>query len=308
MQSVLSFGGTSRRAMRLEEGFLAMFDTHVALRHKDGAVSVDDAPAGQTGFVVRHVDRAGGTRFPGLCSTARYLFSDRAAHDAHRAAGKKGLSSKAAGVLIHRHVYHQVECLRAGACSCPCKTHDTPNAQAAQLLQVIKDKGWIPVRSELAVVCAAIGVATRMDLVCFDPAQDRFIHISWKTGYKDVLTQATTAGPDDDRLRAPLEHVPDNGRSWNQVQLLCEYLILTKQYQLDIAQSIIVYIRCDSEDINRVLFDSAAAWWWNRPETREAVWDELVRHGRGGRAAAVRGECDGEGWRQARRAQEHVPE
>jgi hypothetical protein len=156
-----------------------------------------------------------------------------------------------------------------------------PNPQAARLLQVIKDKGWVPVRSELAVVSHTIGVATRVDLVCLDPTTDRFVLVSWKTGYKNAPTQMSSAGASesDARMKPPLAHVPDNERERNQAQLLCEYLILTRDYGMDVSRALIVYIRFDDDDPNRVAIDTAAGWWWNKPDVCNAVWDHLKAHG-----------------------------
>lgn len=296
MQSVLSFGGTSREAVELEEGFLPAFDTHIQLRHKHAVVRIADAPAGKFGYVIRRADGSEDI-LPGVCSTVKHAFTDPHARPIAPPGRKKGLSSRALGTLIHRHIFHQTECLRAKSCFCPCKTHDIPNAQAAQLLQVIKDKGWAPVRCELGVMAPEIGTATRVDMVCFDPMQSKFIHVSWKTGYKNVLKQPTVVENERASLRAPLVGVPDNERTWNQMQLLCEYLILNRRYQLDIAQSIIIYIRCDADDINRVLFDSAAPWWWNKPEVQNSVWDELVKCSRDGRADGQGGSCHGQHWK-----------
>jgi hypothetical protein len=290
MQTVLSFRGTSSAKLKLCNGFLDMFDMHIQLCHGKGAMHIDDAQNGQSGFTVQYFDRSDPVRFPGLCWTIKRVFCARDEWISGNKGKQKGAgtSTKMTGLRIHRHVFHQVECMRSGDCTCIPRTPNTANPQASRLLQVVKDKGWIPVRAELGIVSHTIGVATRVDLVCFDPDPqvERFVLVSWKTGYKNIVTQMTgpssSNGPNESMMKAPLDTVPDNERSRNQLQLLCEYLILTKEYSLDLAQALIVYIRVSEEDENRVIIDTAAPWWWNKPDLCNAVWDHLKDRNHGG--------------------------
>lgn len=260
-----------------------MFDMYIALNHAPGVEHIGDAENGLTGFMVQYMDRTNKIKLPGLCWAVKKRFCTNPG-DLGSKTKNKGPSTKVLGSLIHRHVFHQLECMRNGSCTCVPRTPNVANAQASKLIQVIKDKGWIPVRSELAIMSSTIELATRVDLICFDPDVRRFVLVSWKTGYKNIVTQMSQGTDMDgcDPMRAPLDFVPDNDRSRNQLQLLCEYLILIKEYGMDLVQALIVYIRFDEDDENRVVIDTAASWWWNKPELCDSVWEALKerkRHG-----------------------------
>lgn len=251
----------------LDDNWLKEFDA--ALRRGRGATEVAH---GMRGSAMMQSNRPSPVHLRGLCGVVKKAFFP-GLRDMQR-----GTSSRSIGTLIHRHVYHQVECDRAGKCDCSVRTPDNPNTQARRLLQVIQDKGWVPVRSELAVSSPTISVATRVDLICLNPATGRLVLVSWKTGYMDIEAQmqrSSSSGDQKQRMLSPLHGIEETHRQKNQVQLLCEYLILVKEYNLDIECALVVYIRCNKKDANRVIIDEAESWWWKRPETRTAVWNAL---------------------------------
>ena len=275
-QCVLPFDGAGKQARGgLEDGFLDVFDTHMMLSHGGGVEWIADS-AKRGGYLVKYSGQSEPVQFAGVCSTLKWhLLGENGAYQ--RLIIRHGLasSSKSLGTLIHRHVYHAVECTRANRCDCPVKTPDTINTDAHRLLCIIKDKGWIPIHSELAIVSHTIMVATRVDLVCWDPSTERFVLVSWKTGYSNVATQMTSVDETTRHMKPPLDAIASNARECNQAQLMLEYLILTKEYQLDIGCALVIYARCGRESPDEIVIDKAASWWWNRPDVRDSVWEHL---------------------------------
>jgi hypothetical protein len=286
VQRTLSFA-VPQAHTDLPEGFVDTLDFYMQMCHGEGICKIQDSTMG-TGYLLRFIDRPDPEPIPGICYKLKNTFGNPKASemiDANRWRKRNqnggGASTRQKGNLVHRHVYHQVECMRTPTAICTCpfgkQTPDKPNEQAKQLLQTVKDFGWIPIHSEMAIVSMTMRLATRVDLLAYDPGSMTFILVSWKTGYKEVQTQISASRSQSSCLfmNSPLDKIPDNERERNQLQLLCEYMILTQEYQLEISRALVIYIHFDKTDANRKLVDAAAGWWWNQAEIQTQFWDAM---------------------------------
>lgn len=316
IQKLLSFTKTSNNGddttdnlkdTELPYGFLDTFDGFMSLHHGNGSGvrNIQDANGAGGGYMVTYADRTTSVHYPGIVGALKKKFGNPIAsamiENRRSASRKNGASSRQKGNLIHRHIYHQIECVKnmqyrtqtnqtTGRCLCPAgvQTPDKSNEQARRLLQSIDEFGWISIHSELAIISDSMNLVTRTDLLAFDARSRTFVLVSWKTGYKDIESQITCGNPlsnattksqpgrNEHYMNSPLDMVPDNERERNQLQLLCEYMILKKEYQLEISKAVVIYIHFDKSDLNRKIIDNAAWWWWNREELQENFWNVMT--------------------------------
>jgi hypothetical protein len=294
-------------------GFYEVFRQYITLHHGYGIRDIQQGDGLRKGYDVFYKNTSTPEHYSGLCYRINEVFANPHANTviAKRMKSRLNTSSRQKGDLIHRHIYHQVECIQhaqvvrsqhdtrnprmqttaESACKCPVRSPSVINPLAKSLLDTLQTYRWIPFRSELHVVCKHMNLVTSVDLLCLNPVisadtdaqlATRYnnVIVSWKTGYKDIETQqkiptGTSSSATENFMREPLIHIPDNERERNQLQLLCEYLILTRCYKLDIHKCIIVYISCDKHNPDKRILDSAAAWWWKDTDTQDKVWDAM---------------------------------
>lgn len=170
-----------------------------------------------------------------------------------------GPSCVSRGLLVHRHMFHYVECITFGApCECAARFRklETATAGVAALVRHLRAIGLAPVASEVALVAPAWDLATRADLVCTD-ADGELVLVSIKTGAGD-------AGKTDRRLRAPFEHIVDSGHARHQLQLLAEYVLMCAAGACP-KRAVVAYVSLAGDAVDT---RAAAGWWWNDEDAR----------------------------------------
>lgn len=266
MQSTISFNDRGK----LPDEFLYTFDRYLELSHGQGIRSIEDAPNNESGYVAIYDDRS--EKMNGLVRKISTVFGNE---NATKQIGAElmrtsNVSSRNLGNLIHRHIYHQIECIAENKkCTCKRRTPDKPNALAAQMLHSVLSKGYTPVHSEMPIVSHELNIATRIDLLCINhTSPNDFVLISWKTG-NAAIQDKRESGP---RFGFPFKDIVDNQYNRHQMQLLFEYLILAYDYQIHVVDAFIVY------GGNDVVFKKAANWWWNNESLQLLAWNEAVKN------------------------------
>lgn len=282
VQRLLTFSNPPRK---LPADFLETFDALLLAKHGAGITSIKEAKEGESGFRVE--GRGKSWRLRGICFELREVFANTevSAEIDKRRRRKSNTSTRAMGDLVHRHIYHQIECRRAGECACKTRTPDKPTALASRLLLAVREMGWTPVHSEMGIACPPLKLATQVDCLCYDVSRSEFILVSWKTGYRDVEKQIDTSrqthidGKHARTMNHPLAFVTDNERERNQLQLMCEYLILERQYDIKPAKAVVFYACGGKDGDEKIVTDWAAWWWWGdgADRTRDPVWKELAK-------------------------------
>ena len=147
------------------------------------------------------------------------------------------------GNKVHRQIYHMVHCLQnQNKCNCTIRTSCKKlHKYTLQALQVFKDLEFTCKASEVPIISEENKICTQIDLLgyrWYEQKNERSVHISIKTGY----------GPNYDinrleqYLSSPLQEVLSTPRNHNRLQLLCERLILEKEYNIYFDDYIIIYL------------------------------------------------------------------
>jgi len=205
---------------------------------------VTDEPGG--GFRVHAAGKSRSLVVGGLgAALAERVFAQGVEH-----VSDAGPSTARLGNLVHRHVFHVVECIWAGE-DCRCGTRfrrpQLANKGALEVLRAIWMLGLAPVACELALVAVAWDLATRADLVCVD-TEGGIVLVSIKTG-------AGRTTRTERRFRSGLAHMYDTQRARHQVQLAAERLMLEKA-GVRVRRGFIVYCGPDGKGPGSVPHDA----------------------------------------------------
>lgn len=166
-----------------------------------------------------------------------------------------GPSSSKYGELVHRHVYHLVECLKFGReCKCGSKfrSEKMANKSAREVLRVLRVNGLVPVASEVVLLAPAWNLATRADLVCANK-EGKIVLVSLKTGACNTLLTGRC-------FRGDLEEIADTASARHQAQLAAE-VIMMEAAGVKVTFAFVLYARpsgkpedTETRDIDRRLF------------------------------------------------------
>lgn len=239
-------------AQKLKE----VLEQHVALLHYDGIQDIEDGVEGRKGFKLVYRDITRNHIVPGVMSTIARELGSEDMNTIIKNGGiqrKRGTSSVHHGNLVHRHIYHQIECIQSSRkCTCDVRTKGQ-NKFAASAIRFLKNKGWRPVCSELALFSPEFDLATRIDILCAT-MQREYVLVSIKTGYSGLDKEKARF-----KFRKPLDSLDDTQRIRHQLQLLIEKLILERNYQMPILRCGVLYVNSDPKDDDRLM--------WRTPES-----------------------------------------
>lgn len=145
------------------------------------------------------------------------------------------------------------------------------------MLEFLKTRGLAPVLCQRVVALPAKGLATAVDLLCFDAAEQALWVLELKCGYAGDRAMACRAGGKDCRLEAPLAKAPDThlNRHILQAVLGREMLMLEPGFAEQLMQKFGVSdVRAAVLYVNGATVDLVVpdAWWTRKaPQALQAV-------------------------------------
>jgi hypothetical protein len=214
-------------------------------------------------FVYRTCEGGGqDIRLQGLTNRLRQRF-----YPDYRAPQKKHGhgSSTAAGSAVHRQLEHLVNCKREGTCHCglqkvtkknPTRTYQEPPRKSERTevaLRVLASHGLEPVASEVPLAHLRSRLGTSVDLLCLvkplpsvlpkvEPPSPQeppaTVLVSLKTGYAKGYNVCRK----QQRLGTPLDDVPSTPRNHHQLQVMCEGLLMEREYGAAPDASFVLYL------------------------------------------------------------------
>ena len=176
-------------------------------------------------------------------------------------------SSIAQGLRVHAHVFHLVECVKRGACTCSPKPRKT-NAFATAILAKLRSEHFLPLFSEVPVVVGSLG--TRVDIVAARPAFGTEVLIEVKTGNMSDEWNGYS------RFREPLNHVPYTRVNHAWVQILATRAMCRNAYGVDPDDIYLVIAARDSAKKKIVARILAAPLWTKDASLGGAILAKLL--------------------------------
>lgn len=193
------------------------------------------------------------------------LASKRGAKVASRC---KSSSSIGAGLLVHRHLHHIVEC-KKGSCDCDVKTKGR-NLSAEMVVRWLNSKGWKPCMSERGVYCEDLMLATQFDLLCVtDDLQ--LVLVSIKTGYPNIAQEEKRF-----RLQHPLDYLDDTQLVRHQLQVILEREMLQRAFSLHIDQLGVLYVNYSDKELVIEFYSPQSAHLPLSEQIGHQMWDALT--------------------------------
>ena len=125
------------------------------------------------------------------------------------------------------------------------KKHPALHPWTKRILEyVICQMKWFPIQCEYPVFDEDLRMATKMDLMCVDPATGELRFIELKTGYKATFENS------DGRMSKCLRFMPNSPLNWANIQLTATVIMLLRQIpSINIDQTQSFVIRIDDDDI-----------------------------------------------------------
>lgn len=251
-QSVLNFGGESPPL--LSSDFALVLNEQLFFAHKGGVRAISDGKGGKKGFLIEYKDPTCNKIVPGITTTIKQRFGNPDMNIVLTESKRGSTSSIQLGNLIHRHIFHLVECARLPAndrCSCSPNPHNNINKFARTAMNFFKRKGWTPLRSELGIYSPRMNVATRVDVLCIN-TKFEFVLISIKTGYTGIDKEKPINT--NWRFKPPLNMLEDTAGRRHQLQLLMEKIILEEEYGVTISECGVLYVNSIANKPDEVIF------------------------------------------------------
>lgn len=138
-------------------------------------------------------------------------------------------SSRDVGSRIHRHIFHQVVCLKEGECKCGKVKTRGINKYAKQGLAILRKNNLEPIASEVPIFSYTPAVGTRLDMICEHTHTKKQYVISLKTGTQH--RSPPRKGKKEEMCLKPLDFMKCDPMNLAQLQG-CMEIELLKQYDL----------------------------------------------------------------------------
>jgi hypothetical protein len=195
-----------------------------------------------------------GRTLPGLTNKLRSTFYP----DYTPVGRKEGESGIKKGIMVHRQLYHMIECIKRNECRCDTKTSPNRlNIMTKNAFTKFEEIHFTPIASEVPVVCSDWGLGTRLDIVGYlwhGTKKQTSCIVSIKTGYnigKNTQRHEQT-------LEVPYSSVKSTPSNHNQLQALAEHTLVKLYYEISFRRYIILYLH---KDYDKVEVHEPASWW-----------------------------------------------
>lgn len=153
---------------------------------------------------------------------------------------RNGRSSRKNGTMVHRQLYHMIECMRRKKGLCDCKIKTNPkrlNKYTNQALSKMTELGITPKASEVHILNKLASRCTSLDIIGTRWGK-RSVIISIKTGYACGYEKNLT----NQCMKLPLEEIPCTEQNQNLLQSMLETITLEKEYKLKFDDYILIYL------------------------------------------------------------------